>query len=78
MKIKKVGQRIWVRASRSLGAPRCRGTILEVVTTPQQIYYTVHCDDDDDAPLTEGGEVDLDGTVLIGPPTADGFLTRAE
>lgn len=66
---RKIGDRLKVLASQSLGTPETMGTILSV----EDYYYAVSCDDDEANQLPTA--VDEDGTVMVGPPI-DGKLVR--
>lgn len=71
--MKRVGDTITVRASDILGTPEAEGVIREIYTNRDgSHHYGVKIEGEDGL-----CDVDLDGTVLIGPPL-DGRLVRAE
>lgn len=59
-KVKKVGQRIYVKADKGLGTPATRGTIKAVDMVNR--WYSVLCDDDN-----EECDVHFDGSIVVGP-----------
>lgn len=80
----KVGKRIWVRASKSLGSPRVKATVVAIEHRPGEIpqypngLLGVVCDDENTEDLMGclyGTTVDFNGTVYSGPPL-NGFLVE--
>lgn len=72
----KVGQRIWVRASKILGSKRSKATVKAVIhdLITKERLYLVMCDDETGEP---GTVVDHRGVVCIGPPHSTAEFTRA-
>lgn len=78
----KVGKRIWVRASKSLGTPRSKATVVKIIHQPGGVaaypdgLLGVVCDDENKADLQGcefGTTVDFKGCVYSGPP-CNGYL----